>query len=67
MKALKQFDVQNTVDTFDVLISLNMVFFNFIIYKEVKYQYSYYVYDYMIRFSYKTIINCRTVTNLYSA
>ena len=41
--------------TFDVLISLNMVFLKFIIYEEVKYKYDYYAYDYMIRFSYKII------------
>ena len=55
MKALKQFDIQNTVDTFDVFISLNMIFLNFITYKEVKYKYIYCVHDYIIRFSYKTI------------
>ena len=54
MKALKQFDIQNTVDTFDALISFNMVFLKFIIYKEVKYKYDYNVYDCIIRFSYKT-------------
>ena len=56
MKTLKQFDVRKTVGTFDVLNSLNTVFYNFIIYKEDKYQYDYYVYDYIMRFLYKILL-----------